>query len=60
MQEEVNARGVDFRQKSDQILQAAAEAINAPSHNHVEFALRCGLVKGIEGRALISALGATA
>jgi len=39
MQEQIDVKGVQFGQEADQILQAAAEAINRPGHDHIEFAL---------------------
>jgi hypothetical protein len=35
MQEQVDAEGMDFRQEAYQVLQAAAEPIDRPSHHNV-------------------------
>jgi len=38
MQEQVDAEGMQLRQEGDhQVLQAAAEPIDRPGHDHVEF-----------------------
>ena len=58
MQEQVDASGVDFREEADQVLKAAAETIDRPSHHHVELAPGRSLVEGVELRPLVLALGA--
>jgi hypothetical protein len=45
-------------QEADQILQAAAEPVDRPRHDHVELALCCIPAESIEPRALVPALGA--
>src|SRR5215471_13290785 len=57
VQEQVNAKRVQFRQEADH-LQASAQPINAPSHYHLEFAARSRFAERIEGRPAISALRA--
>ena len=49
---------MQFGQQADQVLQASAQPINAPSHYHVEFAARCRFAERIEGRPAIAALRA--
>ena len=49
---------MDFRKEVHQVLKAAAEAINRPGHDHVELATGRRLMKGIELRPLVFALGA--
>jgi hypothetical protein len=39
MQEQVDPQGVQFGEKADQVLQAAAQSIDRPSHHHVELPL---------------------
>src|SRR5262249_15405792 len=58
VQEQVNTERVQFGQQADQVLQASAQPINAPSHYHVEFAARSRFAKRIEGRPAIAALRA--
>src|SRR5262249_18361554 len=58
MQEKVDTKGMNLRQKPDQILQTAAEAINAPGHNHIELALCRIAAKGVECRAPVPDLSA--
>ena len=58
VQEQVNAERVQFRQEADQVLQASAQPINAPSHYHVELAARSRFAERIEGRPAIAALRA--
>jgi hypothetical protein len=58
MQEQVNARGMDFREKADQVLKAAAQTVDRPGHYYVELATGRCLMKGIELRPFILALGA--
>jgi hypothetical protein len=53
MQEQVNTSGVDFREKADQVLKASAEAIDRPSHYHVELPPGGRFVKVIELRPLV-------
>src|SRR5262245_33131993 len=49
---------MDLRQEADQVLKAAAQAINGPCHNHVELPSAGISAESVELRALISALGA--
>src|SRR5262249_18175942 len=58
VQEQVNAERVQLGQKPNQILQTAAQPINAPSHYHVEFAARSRFAERVEGRPAIAALPA--
>src|SRR5262249_9908628 len=58
VQEQVNAERVQLGQKPNQILQTAAQPINAPSHHHVEFAARSRFAERTEGRPAIAALRA--
>jgi hypothetical protein len=39
MQEQVDPQGVQFGEKADQVLEAAAQSIDRPSHHHVELPL---------------------
>ncbi|WP_458192560.1 hypothetical protein [Bradyrhizobium sp. UFLA05-153] len=51
-------RGLEVAQEADQILQAAAEAINAPGRDHVDLAGGDILQQPIEARTLVAAVGA--
>src|SRR4029077_1973325 len=57
MQKQVDSERVDFRQEAGEILQAAAEAVDAPRHDHIEFSPRGGAAQRVEGRALVAVLG---
>jgi hypothetical protein len=59
MQKQVDAKRVQLRQEADEILEAAAEPIDGPSHYYVESAPRGVLAQCIESGALITAFGAT-
>jgi len=39
VQEQIDASGVDFRKEANQVLQAAAEAIDRPRHNNISHGL---------------------
>jgi hypothetical protein len=39
MQEQIDPQGVQFGEKADQVLEAAAQSIDRPSHHHVELPL---------------------
>jgi hypothetical protein len=39
MQKQVDVQGMQFRQETDQVLQAAAKPVHRPRHHHVELAL---------------------
>jgi hypothetical protein len=56
MQIEVDAQGVQLGQKADQVLQAAAEAVDTPGHHEVEPPRRRVLVQPVERRPLITTL----
>jgi hypothetical protein len=58
VQKQVDLERVQLGQECDQILQAAAQPIDAPGHHHVELPAGGGSAQGIEGRALVAALGA--
>src|SRR5215472_13219087 len=58
MQEQINVQGMQLGQEGNKILQAAAEPIDAPSHDHVELALSGIAQKAIELRPLVPALSA--
>ena len=58
MQEQIDPGSVDFRQKSDKVLQAAAEPINRPSHDDIELPACGRRVQGVKSRPFILALGA--
>ena len=49
---------MDFRQKADQVLQAAAKAIDRPGHNDIELAASRGFMQGIERWPLVLSFGA--
>src|SRR4029453_10002196 len=49
---------MQFRQEGDQVLQAAAEPIDRPDHDHVEIPARCSAAQRVEGRALVATFGA--
>jgi hypothetical protein len=49
---------MDFRQEANQVLQAAAEPINRPRHDHVELTLGRVPAKRVEARPLVPAFGA--
>ena len=36
MQKEIDAERVQLGQEADEVLQSAAEAVNAPIHHHIE------------------------
>ena len=57
MQEEVNPQRMQLGQEANQILQAAAQPIEALGHYDIELALSGILAKGIECRALVTACG---
>jgi len=58
MQEQVDAKGMQLRQEGDQVLQAAAEPIDRPGHDHVEFPPGGSAAQRVEGGALIATFGA--
>jgi hypothetical protein len=58
VQIEVDLGRVQLGQEGDKVLQAAAETIDRPSHDHVELSPRCSPAERIERWALIAALGA--
>src|SRR5262249_15844705 len=58
MQEQINVQGMQLGQEGNKILQAAAEPIDAPSHDHVELALSAIAQKPIELSPLVPALSA--
>jgi hypothetical protein len=49
---------VDFRQKGDQVLQAAAKAIDRSSHDDIELAASRRFMQGIECWPLVFGFGA--
>jgi hypothetical protein len=51
---------VDFREETDEVLQAAAQPIDRPRHDKIELTARCSFVEGIEPRRLVFAFGADA
>src|SRR5215813_10592362 len=58
MQEQVDAERMDLGQEATQVLQAAAEPINRPSHNDLKLPLGGVVQQCIKLRAPVSALGA--
>ena len=58
MQEQIDPQRVELGQEADQVLQAAAEAIDVPGHDDIELPLGSVPVQGIEGRPLVAPLGA--
>src|SRR6266436_4838376 len=58
MEVEIDASGVDFVQERDQVLQRAAEAIDAPSHHDVEFPPDRVAAQSVELWSLVPTLGA--
>jgi hypothetical protein len=50
MQEQINPESVQFREKANQVLKAAAKAIHRPRHHHVKFPSRGSLAQRIKGR----------
>jgi hypothetical protein len=57
-QEQVDFERVQFGQEGDEVLQAATEAVDAPGHDYVEFPSRRRPEQRVEGRSLVSPLGA--
>src|SRR5262249_12583605 len=57
MQVEVNTERMDLAEECHEMLQRAAKAIDAPSHDHVELAPGCGLEHAVEGGPLVAAPG---
>src|SRR5262245_60236223 len=49
---------MQFGQEANQVLKAAAQPIDRPSHDHIELTLVGIAAKGIEGRTLVPALSA--
>jgi hypothetical protein len=56
--EQVDADRVQLGQERHEVLQAAAEPVDAPSHDHIELTARRCLAQRIELRALVLALRA--
>jgi hypothetical protein len=54
VQKEVDAECVQLGQERDQVLQAAAQAIDGPCHDHVELPTGRGLAELVERRALVA------
>lgn len=58
MQERINPERVRLGKEANQVLQAAAEAIDVPGHDDIELPLGGVAVQGIEGWSLLAPLGA--
>src|SRR5262245_26332930 len=58
MQKQIDLQGMQFRKKTDQILEAAAEPIDAPGHDQIELPLGGVATQAIEFRAAVPALSA--
>jgi hypothetical protein len=58
MKEKLYFRRVQMLQEGDEILQAAAQAVDAPGHYDVELSSRGVLVQLVESRTLVTAFGA--
>jgi hypothetical protein len=54
----VTVQRLEFVQEADEILQAAAEAIDGPCCDHVDLARRGVVEQSIEARTLVAAVGA--
>src|SRR5262245_62146359 len=55
-QEQIDVERPQFIEEIDQVLQAAAEPVDAPSHHHIELASGSGLVQGVKRWPLVAAL----
>jgi len=58
MQKQIDLQGVQFGKKTDQVLKAAAEPIDAPGHDQIELPLGGVATQAIEFRAAVPALSA--
>jgi hypothetical protein len=58
MQEQVDAQGVQLAQEAHEVLEAAAQAVDTPGHDHIELTARSSPAQRIERRSLVAALGA--
>src|SRR6516225_1187181 len=58
MQKQIDLQGMQFGKKTDQVLKAAAEPIDAPSHDQIELPLGGVATQAIEFRAAVPALSA--
>src|SRR5262249_50336356 len=58
MQQQIDLQGMQFGKKTDQILKAAAEPIDAPGHDQIELPLGGVATQAIEFRAAVPALSA--
>src|SRR5262249_60854779 len=45
VEKQIDLERVQFGQKADQVLQAAAQPIDAPGHHQIEFPARCSLAE---------------
>jgi hypothetical protein len=57
MQEQIDPERVQLGQEAHEVLQAAAEPINRPGHDHIELALGGVSAQRIEARALVTPFG---
>src|SRR6516225_1522661 len=58
MQKQIDLQGMQFGKKTDQVLKAAAEPIDAPGHDQIELPLGGVATQAIEFGAAVPALGA--
>src|SRR5215510_768577 len=58
MQKQIDLQGMQFGKKTDQVLKAAAEPIDAPGHDEIELPLGGVATQAIEFRAAVPALSA--
>src|SRR5262252_2478385 len=58
MQKQIDLQGMQFGKKADQVLEAAAEPIDAPGHDQIELPLGGVATQAIEFRSAVPALSA--
>jgi 3,4-dihydroxy-2-butanone 4-phosphate synthase len=52
MQEQIDAERLQLGQEGDQVLQAAAEPIDAPGHHNIELSASGGVMQRVEETAV--------